>query len=126
MNALSTHQNPSTSKFPVNGFLLLVLLLALICAVTANYTPPPDILQDNRLKTEKKSGRNEPHANQKAKESAQQKYEKVKQEFEHWDKKPKKTPEEKKYVQKLRKLMNHLRKKRDFSGEHHSQKPKGN
>jgi hypothetical protein len=40
-------------------------------------------------------------------------------------KSPKKTPEDKEYIKKLRRLLEKLRKKKDFSGENHSQKHKG-
>ena len=86
----------------------------------------PQLLRDHQLQMEKSSGKNEKHANPKARDSAQQQYEKAKQEFEFWDKKPNKTPEEKNFVKKLRKLVEHLRKKKDFTGENHSQKNKGN
>ncbi len=75
---------------------------------------------------EKNGERNGKHANPKARESAQQQFEKAKQEYEYWDKKPNKTPDEKEFLKKLRKLLEHLRKKKDFTGENHSQKNKGN
>lgn len=121
----SAHPIPRKSASPA-VWLVLTALAALIFAVTMHYTAIQTTPQDYRLKMEKSSGRNDPHANQKARESAQQKYEEAKREFEYWDKKPKKTPEEKKLVQKFRKLMEHFRKKKDFTGENHSQKPKGN
>ena len=73
---------------------------------------------------EKNGERNGKHANPKARESAQQQFEKAKQEY--WDKKPNKTPDEKGFLKELRKLLEHLRKKKDFTGENHSQKNKGN
>lgn len=122
----TAYSNPHKTTFPAYGWLALVVASTLIYAITAHYTAPLNIPTDYRLKMEKKSGRNDPHANQKARESAQQKYEEAKREFEYWDQKPKKTPDEKKLVQKFRKLMEHFRKKKDFTGENHSQKSKGN
>ena len=123
----ATEQIPQKPTFLTKGILIFALL-GILAFVTSTYLsqPPPEPLRDNRLKMEKSSGKNGKHANPKARESAQQQYEKAKQEFEHWDKKPNKTPEEKKLVKKLRNLVEHLRKKKDFTGENHSQKNKGN
>lgn len=75
---------------------------------------------------DKSNGRNEPHVNQKARDKAQQEYEKVREEFQQWNRKPNKTPDDKKFIEKLRKQLERLRKKKDFTGENHSQKNKGN
>lgn len=80
--------------------------------------------RDNILKMEKGGGKNANHANQKARESAEQEYQKVKQEYEALDKKRMKTPDDKKLLDKLEKQMKHWKKKKDWGGEHHSQKPK--
>lgn len=127
MNA-ATYPNHPKRTFPTAGLLLLAALIALTYAVTASYSPPPDLLQDNRAKMEqeKSSGKHGKHANTKAREKAQQEYEKVRDEYQQMNRKPNKTPDEKKLIEKLRKKLEHLRKKKDFSGEHHSQKPKGN
>lgn len=122
----TTHHTPSKASSPTLWVLIIGMICALFYAITVHYTAPLNISTDFQLKMEKKSGRNEPHANQKARERAQQKYEEAKREFEYWDKKPKKTPDEKKLAQKFRRLMEHFRKKKDFTGENHSQKSKGN
>jgi len=57
--------------------------------------------------------------------SPQKEYQKVKEELQQWDRKPNKTPEDKDLIKKLRKALEKLRQKKDFSGENHSQKPKG-
>jgi len=80
--------------------------------------------RDNLLKMEKGGGKNANHANQKARQSAEQEYQKVKQEYEALDKKRMKTPDDKKLLDKLEKQMKHWKKKKDWGGEHHSQKPK--
>lgn len=124
----SAEQMPAKTALPLRGILLFIVLgiLAFFTSIYLSQPLPDPLRDDNRLKMEKSSGRNEKHANPKARESAKQQYEKAKQELQQWDKKPNKTPEEKEYVKKLRKLVEHLRKKKDFSGENHSQKYKGN
>ncbi len=74
----------------------------------------------------KSSGRNGQHANPKTKQSATEKYEEAKAEFEKLNAKPSKTPEDKTSLEKLRDQMKHWKKKKDWGGEHHSQKSKGN
>lgn len=73
----------------------------------------------------KSSGRNGKHANPKAREKADDDYEKVKHELDEWTSKPNKTPEDKDFINKLRKKLKQLQQKKDFSGENHSQKHKG-
>lgn len=80
--------------------------------------------RDNILKMEKGGGKNANHANQKARQSAEQEYQKIKQEYEALDKKRMKTPDDKKLLDKLEKQMKHWKKKKDWGGVHHSQKPK--
>lgn len=111
-----------TSKsFSISGKLILTaIILALLTLAIPFYYQPA-----NQLKMEKDSGRNGKHANPKARESAEQEYLKAKIEFEQWDKKPNKTPDDKEHIKKLRRLLDKLKKKKDFSGENHSQKHKG-
>ncbi len=78
------------------------------------------------LKMEKSSGKNEKHANQKVREIAEEAYQKAKQAFEQLLKKPNKTPDDKKLLKKLQREIAHWRKKKDWTGENHSQKNKGN
>ena len=111
---------------PISGKLLMVaaVLGVLTLAVPVYFSqtlPPPD----TPLKMEKSSGKNEKHANPKARETAEQEYEKVKEQLQEWNRKPNKTPDDKKIIKRLRKTLERLRKKKDFSGENHSQKGKG-
>lgn len=85
----ATHPIPRKPASPA-VWLALTALAALIFAVTIHYTATQTTPQDHRLNMAKSSGRNEPHANSKAREQARQEYEKVKREFELWDKNPKK------------------------------------
>jgi RHS repeat-associated protein len=71
-------------------------------------------------------GKNSPHANQKAKASAQEQYEIKKAEYEALKSKPNKTKEEAKLVTKLKAQVDHLKRKADFNGENHSRNAKGN
>ncbi len=124
METLATSK-PTPKGSSISGKLLLTVLLfavfTLAIPVYYSQTDPPEI----QLKMEKSSGKNGKHANPKTRESAEQEYQQVKQQYQEWDKKPNKTPEEKEFIKKLRKLLEKLRKKKDFSGENHSQKHKG-
>lgn len=81
---------------------------------------------DHSLKMEKSSGRNEAHANQKARESAERQLEKLKQAFDKLNSKASKTKSDNATLQKLDKQLKHWRKKKNWKGENHSQKHKGN
>lgn len=81
--------------------------------------------QENLLKMEKGGGKNAPHANQKARKAAEEAYDKAKKAYDELFKKPDKTPEEKATLDKLKKQVEHWRKKKDWKGENHSQKNKG-
>lgn len=121
------HPNASVKQFPI-GRLLLLFSLVIGSTFTASYyytTRPPDA-ETGRIRMDKSSGRNEPHVNQKARDKANQEYEKIREEFQNWNRKPNKTPDDKKFIEKLRKQLERLRKKKDFTGENHSQKHKGN
>ena len=115
-------QTVSTPKpnFISGKSLLIVIILAFLTVSIPIYYQPV-----HELKMEKDSGKNGKHSNPKARESAEQEYQKVKKEFEYWDRKNNKTPQEKSYIKRLRRLLEKLRKKKDFSGENHSQKHKG-
>jgi hypothetical protein len=81
----------------------------------------------NQNKVEmKSSGKSGKHANPKAKQSANEKYQEAKTEFEKLNSKVNKTPEEKAALEKWRTQMKHWQKKKDWGGEQHSQKHKGN
>lgn len=75
---------------------------------------------------EKGGGKNGAHANQKAKESAAQKYETAKGNLNELKSKPNKTPEDKTQIKKLEGQVKQLQEKKDFSGENHSRNAKGN
>lgn len=70
-------------------------------------------------------GKNAAHANQKAREAAEKRYQEAKQEYEQMKSKPNKTPEDKKQLKKLENTVKSEKKKMDFTGENHSQKAKG-
>ena len=74
---------------------------------------------------EKSSGRNGKHANQDAKSSADNQFEKISEEYEKLKIKPGKTKEDIALLKKLKKQVKHWRNKKDWTGEHHSQKSKG-
>ena len=105
----------------IPGLLTGALLLA--CVLVYWPSPPP---VKERVNMEKSSGRNGKHANSKAREKAKEALDKVKKEADELDAKINKSPEDKKRLDKLEKKIKHLQKKKDFGGEHHSQKHKGN
>lgn len=72
------------------------------------------------------SGKNGKHVNQKAQKNAEEQYQKVKEAFDKLNKKPKKSREDNKQLEKLKNQVEHWRKKKDWGGENHSQKHKGN
>ena len=84
-----------------------------------------DIL--NQAEALRKSGRmNEKHSSLKAKESARQKYQDIKSQYDKLNLKQNKTPEDKKSLKKLENQVKHWKKKQDFTGENHSMNAKGN
>ena len=70
-------------------------------------------------------GKNGQHSNQKARESAKDRYESVKKDLDQLKKKPNKTKEDKEQLKKLEKSVKHEKQKMDNTGENHSQKAKG-
>ncbi|WP_110052813.1 DUF6443 domain-containing protein [Chitinophaga sp. S165] len=70
-------------------------------------------------------GKNGQHANQKARDSAKERYEKVKKEYDALKSKPNKTKEDKAALEKLKRSVDHEKKKMDNTGENHSKKAKG-
>ncbi len=83
--------------------------------------------KSDQIKVEmKSSGKSGKHANPKAKQSADEKYQEAKAEFEKLNSKVKKSQEEKVTLEKWRTQMKHWKKKKDWGGEQHSQKHKGN
>lgn len=65
------------------------------------------------------------HKNQKAKQSAQETYEKFKTEYSTLKSKPNKTKADKQAMTKAETQMKHWQKKAQETGENHSQKAKG-
>lgn len=123
-NTIPVHLSEKHSR---NGFkyrILILFLLGLIGYwVYYSLTPfPPQPLKME----EKSSGKNEKHANPDAQQSAEQKLEKAKEAYNNLLSKPNKTKEEIKALEKLKKAVKHWNKKKDWAGEHHSQKHKGN
>lgn len=115
-----------SAKANLHKIWLILILVAIVLGtffpIFYERTIPRE--RDNLLKMEKGGGKNANHANPKAKQSAEQEYQKIRQEYEALDKKRMKTPDDKKLLDKLEKQMKHWKKKKDWSGEHHSQKPK--
>ncbi len=118
--------SPKGSPFSGKLLLLAILLGVITFALPYYYVQNQPEVRENIREMEKSSGKNGKHVNQKARESAEQEYQKVKNEFQQWDRKPNKTPDDKDYIKKLRKALEKLRQKKDFTGENHSQKHKGN
>ena len=126
MEAIANSKSiPKGSYASGRFFLIAAILGGLALGLPIYYTQNPQEIQDSRLNMEKNSGKNGKHANPKARESAEKEFQKVKEELQQWDRKPNKTPEDKDFIKKLRKALEKLRQKKDFSGENHSQKPKG-
>jgi len=117
---------PKGSTFSGKMLLLAILLGVLTLAIPYHYVQYQDEVQNSMRQMQKSSGKNGKHANQKARERAEEEYQKVKDELQQWDRKPNKTPEDKDFIKKLRKALERLREKKDFGGENHSQKFKGN
>ena len=103
--------------------LLLALLLSLLCFATYNHFQQRP---KGRLNMEKSSGRNGKHANEKARESADDQYQQAREAWQRMKAKPNKSAEDKQLQQQLEKQVKHLEKKKNWKGEHHSQKHKGN
>ena len=103
-------------------FLVIAALLSLLCYQTYEYTQRT---QKDRLNMEKSSGRNGKHSNVDARESAEEQYQKVREEWLKVKSKAQKSPEDR-LQQQLEKQVKHLEKKKNWKGENHSQKHKGN
>jgi 5-bromo-4-chloroindolyl phosphate hydrolysis protein len=124
MEALVTSKSNSPNSGITGKVILIACLLAALAVATSIFVSQP-LPSEIQLKMEKSAGKNGKHANFKARESAEQEYQRIKDQLQEWNKKPNKTPEDKDFIKKLRKLLERLRQKKDFSGENHSQKNKG-
>ena len=80
-----------------------------------------------RGKTNVSSGnKNSKHANQKAKDSAAEKYKEAKTNYEKFKYKANRTPEDKKMENRYKTPMEHWKHKMEYTGENHSRNAKGN
>ncbi|MGE8513892.1 MAG: RHS repeat-associated core domain-containing protein, partial [Chryseobacterium culicis] len=84
---------------------------------------PNDSISGNENR--KGGGKNGQHKNLKAKQSAGEKYQEAKAEYEKLRTKPNKSKEESKMVEKLKKQAEHWKRKADETGENHSRNAKG-
>ena len=109
----------------LSGLPWLVAGMALLLALLA-WQHLAHQRADHQLKMEKASGRNGKHANEKAREAAERQLEKLKQGFDKLNAKTSKTKSDNAALQKLDKQLKHWRKKKDWKGENHSRKHKGN
>ena len=73
------------------------------------------------LSYKKGGGKNAPHANEKARESAKNKYEAAKKEYQELSQITPRTKELKEKIAKAQNDMKHWKRKMDFTGENHSQ-----
>ncbi|MBP6826548.1 MAG: hypothetical protein KA165_08315 [Saprospiraceae bacterium] len=115
---------PSSSS-QGKSILLLALIGALLLSGVYYYQSGQYYSTRNKVEM-KSSGKSGKHANPKARQSADERYKEAKTEFEKLDSKVDKTPEDKSMLEKWRTQMKHWKKKKDWSGEQHSQKNKGN
>jgi len=117
----------AANTFPNTGRIIrpfaIAIVLSLLCYTTYNHFQqrPKD-----RVNMEKSSGKNGKHANEKARESADEQYQEAKDAWQQMKAKPNKSPQDKQLQQQLEKQVKHLEKKKNWKGEHHSQKHKGN
>ena len=110
-------------RSPWSLFFALILLLGIVCWFSFEHTQQN---HPGRMEMKKSPGKNESHANQKARDRASEDYQKIKEELGKLDGKPNKSKEDVELRKKLRKKAEHWRKKKDWNGENHSQKHKGN
>jgi RHS repeat-associated protein len=71
-----------------------------------------------------KTGKNDTHIDQEAKERAFEKWKKLKEELDAATRKPNKSPEDKEAIDKLERQVKHAKKQADAKGENHSVKDK--
>ncbi len=109
-----------------SGRPLLLLVVAMLLGLSGYQTY--DYLQRasrDRVNMEKSSGRNGKHSNADARKSAEEQFEKVKQEYDQLFSKTQKSKGDVQALNKLKKQLEHWRKKKHWKGEQHSQKNKG-
>ncbi|HMI20712.1 MAG TPA: hypothetical protein VK533_14340 [Sphingomonas sp.] len=71
-------------------------------------------------------GKNDAHINQERKAAANKAAAEAKTNLENLQKKPNKTPQDKKDIDKAKRNYDHLKKQAEATGENHSQRKKGN
>lgn len=119
--------SPLVMPAPISAKPLRSILIATLLSLL--FYGSYDYLQQtsrDRVNMEKSSGRNEKHANPKARQSAEEQYQKAKEAWQQLKSKANKSPEDKKLQQELEKQVKHWEKKKGWKGEHHGQKHKGN
>jgi small-conductance mechanosensitive channel len=121
---IAAHSSDTPSFHGKNIFLFFFAVVLLLYSVHT-YQSWQQHREQNKVEM-KSSGKNGKHANPKARQSADEKYREAKTEFEQLNSKVNKTPEEKAALEKWRTQMKHWQKKKDWGGEQHSQKHKGN
>jgi uncharacterized protein HemX len=117
--------SPAVPQSNSDRQLLLFVIAALLSLLCYQAYDHVQRTQKDRVNMEKSSGRSGKHSNPKARQSAEEQFEKVKQEYEKLSSKTKKSKEDVKQWNKLKKQLEHWRKKKDWKGEQHSQKHKG-
>jgi RHS repeat-associated protein len=113
MSGVPTARTPTPSLQPVNGSPV-----AVPTTVNPTLVVPMSTSQHG-------GGKNDQHANQKARESAKEKYEAAKKQYQDLNSKPNKTKEDIKARDQAEKQMKHWKQKMDNTGENHSRKAKG-
>lgn len=104
--------NPPAPRPAANRPILHVLLIAMLCALCyLTYNQLQQIHRD-RVNMEKSPGKHGKHSNPDARSSAEQQYDKAKQEFDQLFSKTNKTKEDVKILKKLKKQLEHWRKKK--------------
>ena len=122
-NTIHTPFPKQDLKFRLLPFWVFAILGLLVCLTYSYFLQHA---QKDRVQMEKPSGKNGKHANPKARSKAEEQYQKAKEEFDRLNQKPKKTKDETRLLDKLKKQVEHWRQKKDWKGENHSQKNKGN
>jgi len=120
-----TAHSSDAPSFQGKGIFLFFLAVILLLYSVHAYQSWQQHREQNKVEM-KSSGRSGKHANPKAKQSANEKYQEAKTELEKLNAKVNKTPEEKAALERWRTQMKHWKKKKDWGGEQHSQKHKGN
>ena len=115
----------SVAKY-YSGQHVLVMVLAVLLGLWYYQTySQVEHMRKDRIQMEKSLGKNGKHANADARKSAEEQFEKVKQEYDQLFSKTKKSNKDIQTLDKMKKQVEHWRKKKNWTGEQHSQKHKG-